>query len=322
MLAASATAAVPAVLDARGSTMASEVFTVYTFGDSILDCARYNEYGVHPGQLIVRNDDGLFPDFKGRDLSSSAPARLDHRARDGATVDDLPRQGRMLDLSGPAAALVTIGGNDLLTGLAADRGGGMVRFERALDTFLRALPVRPVLLGTVFDPTFGDDSRNFLSIDARIARPNLNRINAIIAELAARHGQLVDVHRHFLGGDPSWFTRTIEPSLRGGIGSSRRISARGVEGARGPVLDGRHFRQGAGGGGCGGDRIRSANRLRRARRDDRIPGSGMSIRVECYSGYRGELEPSAFWLGERRLPVRALIDLGRPATALVQSRGR
>jgi acyl-CoA thioesterase-1 len=217
-LAASAMAAVPVVpvvLEARGSTMAREVFTVYTFGDSILDCARYNEYGVHPGQLIVRNDDGLFPDFKGRDLSSSAPARLDHRARDGATVDDLPRQGYMLDLSGPAVALVTIGGNDLLTGLAADRGGGMIRFERALDTFLRALPVRPVLLGTVFDPTFGDDSRNFLSIDARIARPNLNRINAIIADLAGRYGQLVDVHGHFLRGDPSWFTRTIEPSLRG-----------------------------------------------------------------------------------------------------------
>lgn len=202
-------------LDARGSTMPASTFTVCTFGDSILDCGRYNEYGVHPAQLIVRNDDGLFPDFKGRDLSSSAPARLEHRAQDGATVDDLPRQGYMLHLSGPAVALVTIGGNDLLTGLAADRGGGMVRFERALDTFLRALPVRPVLLGTVFDPTFGDDSRNFLSIDARIARPNLNRINAIIAELAARHGQLVDVHRHFLGGDPSWFTRTIEPSLRG-----------------------------------------------------------------------------------------------------------
>lgn len=208
-------AATAVVLDARGSTMAGEAFTVYTFGDSILDCARYNEYGVHPGQLIVRNDDVLFPDFKGRDLSSSAPARLDHRARDGATVDDLARQGRMLEPSGPSVALVTIGGNDLLIGLAADRGSGMVRFERSLDTFLRALPVRPVLLGTVFDPTFGNDSRNFLSVDARIARPNLNRVNAIIGELAERHGQLVDVHRHFLGGDPSWFTRTIEPSLRG-----------------------------------------------------------------------------------------------------------
>ena len=27
------------------------VFTVVTFGDSILDCARYNDYGVHPGAL-------------------------------------------------------------------------------------------------------------------------------------------------------------------------------------------------------------------------------------------------------------------------------
>jgi acyl-CoA thioesterase-1 len=208
-------AATAAAFNARGSGMPDNAFTVCTFGDSILDCARYNAYGVHPGQLIVRNDDNLFPDFRGRDLSSSAPAQLDHRARDGATVNDLSRQARGLNLPGPAVALVTIGGNDLLTGLAADQGAGIVRFERTLDGFLRALPLRPVLLGTVFDPTFGDDSRNFLSVDARIARPNLNRINGIIAELAARYGKLVDVHGHFLRGDPSWFTRTIEPSLRG-----------------------------------------------------------------------------------------------------------
>jgi acyl-CoA thioesterase I len=163
----------------------------------------------------VRNDDRLFPDFKGRDLSSSVPARLDHRARDGATVNDLSRQARGFEPSGPAVALITVGGNDLLIGLAADRGEGIARFERTLDGFLRALPVRPVLLGTVFDPTFGDDSRNFLSVDARIARPNLNRINGIIGELAARYGQLIDVHGHFLKGDASWFTHTIEPSLRG-----------------------------------------------------------------------------------------------------------
>ena len=34
----------------------------------------------------------------------------------------------------------------------------------------------------------------------------------------------------------------------------------------------------------------------------------MKIRVECYSGYRGEQEPRAFWLGERRLEVAALLD--------------
>ena len=34
----------------------------------------------------------------------------------------------------------------------------------------------------------------------------------------------------------------------------------------------------------------------------------MAIRVECYAGYRTEQEPVAFWLGERRVRVRAVID--------------
>jgi lysophospholipase L1-like esterase len=198
-----------------GTTTWSRIFTVFTFGDSILDCARYNAYGVHPAQLIIRNDDDLFPEFKGHDLFSVGPAQLDHRAVDGAVVDSLSRQAKGIQVAGPAVALVTIGGNDLLAGLAADRGEGIERFKQKLDAFLRTLLVRPVLLGTVYDPTFGDDSRNFLNVDPRIARPNFNRMNSVIAELAPRYGQLIDVHRHFLGGDPSWYTQTIEPSLRG-----------------------------------------------------------------------------------------------------------
>lgn len=34
----------------------------------------------------------------------------------------------------------------------------------------------------------------------------------------------------------------------------------------------------------------------------------MTIRVECYAGYRGEQEPIAFWLGGRRLEARAIVD--------------
>lgn len=34
----------------------------------------------------------------------------------------------------------------------------------------------------------------------------------------------------------------------------------------------------------------------------------MAIRVECYAGYRGEQEPTAFWLGERRVAVREIVD--------------
>ena len=78
-------AAAAAVIAGRTSLAAtrSAMFTVYTFGDSILDCARYNNYDVHPGQLRVRNDDALFPPFKRRDLASLGPARLAH----GALVD-------------------------------------------------------------------------------------------------------------------------------------------------------------------------------------------------------------------------------------------
>ena len=34
----------------------------------------------------------------------------------------------------------------------------------------------------------------------------------------------------------------------------------------------------------------------------------MQIRVECYAGYRGEQEPRAFWLGERRIAVAEILD--------------
>lgn len=192
-----------------------EMITVYTFGDSILDCGRYNTRGIHPAQLLVRNDDALFPEFRGHDLSTRGPARLAHHAQDGATVDDLPAQAHGVQVEGSSVALLTIGGNDLLRGLIGDRGPGVAAFATALDMFVRDLPIRPVLLGNVYDPTFGDDRRNFLGVDPAMGRTNHQRVNTAIAEVAGRYGVLVDLHGHFLGGDPSWFTATIEPSLVG-----------------------------------------------------------------------------------------------------------
>ena len=116
---------------------------------------------------------------------------------------------------GASVALLTIGGNDLLGGLVTDTGPGIDTFGRALDAFLADLPIRPVLIGNVYDPTFGDDRQNFLGVDPTLARANHRRVNAILAELGRRNGALVDLHAHFLGGDPSWLTRTIEPSLIG-----------------------------------------------------------------------------------------------------------
>ena len=205
-----------------------------TFGDSILDCAYYNPYGVTPGQLLVQNDDRLFPEVRGQDLASRGTARLEHRARDGATVRGLPAQAQALRVEGRAVALLTIGGNDLLSGLVTDRGPGLDAFARLLDDFLRALPIHPVLIGNVYDPTFGDDRQNFLGVDPALARANLQRVNTVLEQLATRYGTLVDLHAHFLTGDPSWFTRTIEPSLRG-ASEVRRCFLPGVLAAQAEV---------------------------------------------------------------------------------------
>jgi hypothetical protein len=194
----------------------SGALTLYTFGDSILDCRWYNDAGLDPGQLLVRNDDRLFPEFRGQDLSSHGAVRLDHRAVDGATIDALPAQVRDLaPPTGRAVALLTIGGNDLLRGLLVDQGPGIDAFAAALDAFLQALSIQPVLLGNVYDPTFGNDALNFTVVPPALARENHRRVNAVIAELASRYGALVDLHAHFLTGDLSWCTHTIEPSLRG-----------------------------------------------------------------------------------------------------------
>lgn len=193
----------------------SNMLSLHTFGDSILDCGRYNSHGVNPGQLLVRNDDRLFPEFRGHDLQSRRTARLVHRAVDGATVDRLPRQADGVALSGDGVAIVTIGGNDLLRGLVTDQGNGVRDFARRLRDFCERLPLRPVLLGTVYDPTFGDDARNFLGVDPRVARANHRRVNDVIRELGERYGAVADLHAHFLTGTPRWYTNTIEPSLIG-----------------------------------------------------------------------------------------------------------
>jgi acyl-CoA thioesterase-1 len=191
------------------------MLTVYTFGDSILDCGNYNGEAAEPGRLLVQNDDRLFPEFRGRDLSSRGPARLEHRAIDGAIVDDLPEQTEGLVVEGPSIALLTIGGNDLLIGLLDDPGPKIEAFARKLDHFLQNLPIRPVLIGSVYDPTFGNDELNVFGVDSDLGRENHRRVNAVLADLGKSYGAFVDLHAHFLNGDPSWFTRTIEPSLVG-----------------------------------------------------------------------------------------------------------
>jgi len=41
---------------------------------------------------------------------------------------------------------------------------------------------------------------------------------------------------------------------------------------------------------------------------DDAPAGASGMRVECYAGYRGEQEPRAFWLGERRVAALEIVD--------------
>lgn len=34
----------------------------------------------------------------------------------------------------------------------------------------------------------------------------------------------------------------------------------------------------------------------------------MNVKVECYSGYRGEETPRRFWMGDRKIKVEKVID--------------
>jgi hypothetical protein len=191
------------------------MLTVFTFGDSVLDCGAYNPHGVEPGELLVSNRDDLFPEFRGQDLSSRGGGKCVPRAQDGGTVDSLPDQLRGVKPSGEAVALVSVGGNDLLEVLLRDKGPELALFRRKLSVFLTSLPIRPVLIANVYDPSMGDDRHNFTDVPIAQARARHRRVNDVIAALASEHGVLVDLHGHFLGGDPSWFTSTIEPSLLG-----------------------------------------------------------------------------------------------------------
>lgn len=191
--------------------------TLYTYGDSILDSGKYNQLKTNAAMLLARNNDTAFPEFRGQDLTTVVGGSVDivHHARDGSTTTGLGEQGLTDHPSGPALAIITVGGNDLIRGMTwtVEELGEM--FESEYREFLGRIAVKPLLIGNIYDPTFGDDRASFLPDEARNVREKLHHLNSIVSKLAAEFGTLVDLHAHFLKGDKSWFTWNIEPSLKG-----------------------------------------------------------------------------------------------------------
>jgi acyl-CoA thioesterase-1 len=197
--------------------------TLYTFGDSMLDCSHYNDERVSPGTLLCENRDDLFPEFVGEDLRSVGPVTLAHRARDGAVLHGLRAQYPRKAQPESACAIITIGGNDLLQGLIS-RPEDQLRaaWNAWMDDFehaIRECPVPTRLVGTVYDPTFRDptiEARWGFGSLTELVRARLVAFNAQLAERTLRAGAVpVDIHGLFLSGDPSWVVEEIEPSIRG-----------------------------------------------------------------------------------------------------------
>lgn len=184
----------------------TRTLTIVTFGDSVLDSSRYS--GTTAGEIVA----------------SGLNAKLLHLARDGATIYDIDRQWDAFlthssgILGDDLVAMVSVGGNDFLLSTNPFKWDDFaVRLSRFLG-YLRKSKMK-VLIANVYDPTFGNDAKDFLGIPESL-RPEMRRAyammnNAIGAAAAAQGAKLVDLRTHFLKGDDSWFFNKIEPSKRG-----------------------------------------------------------------------------------------------------------
>jgi len=185
--------------------------------------------------LLVKNDDELWPEFRGRDLATLQPslqfdANRDDLTADGATTESLLRQVERVSRGDePALVTITAGGNDLL-GSIGTRGPSPAPeiFERLRTAVARILKLRPnalVLLGTVYDPS--DGTRRLPGYTRTLDREAewLDEYNELVRGLAKSEERLrlADIHQHFMTHGltapvhEQWYLREsiIEPNARG-----------------------------------------------------------------------------------------------------------
>jgi lysophospholipase L1-like esterase len=216
-------------------------------GDSISIDDYAGGTGRGGASLLFRNRDDDFPEWRGRDLLTLAPATVFvPLATDGATTRTLlqAQLPRLRALPGrPTLVTLTVGGNDLLSAYGDTVAARAVisSVEAAVDAALgelagRLAPGGRIVVGTVYDPSDGTGDA------ARLGLPPWADAVAVIGELnealrgaAARHGAAVaDIAGAFLGhglgaGDPTqrdprpphrdlWFCNLIEPNAWGAGG--------------------------------------------------------------------------------------------------------
>ncbi|MFL6248705.1 MAG: SGNH/GDSL hydrolase family protein [Thermoanaerobaculia bacterium] len=185
--------------------------------------------------LLVRNDDRMWPEFRGRDLRTLQPSldfdeQRDDLTADGATTESVLRQVLHIDRSEePTLVTVTAGGNDLLGYIGSPGPSPAIaiagRLRKGIERVLEVRPNAFVLVGTVYDPSDGTKRLPGYTRSLEREAAWLDEYNDRVRKLAAVDERLriVDIHQHFLGHgltvdvDEQWYLREsiIEPNARG-----------------------------------------------------------------------------------------------------------
>lgn len=180
---------------------------------------KYSTDQLGAASLLCRNDDKMWPEFKGRDLQ---PMRCLDLTADGATTVSLLRQVEQIEPSDePALVTITAGGNDLLGAIGAP--GNPVpeiaaRLKAAVSRVLELRPNATVIVGTVYDPSNGTRRLPGYTRELKREAEWLDEYNDFVRMLVTSDERLrlADIHKHFMG-HPDWYLpeSIIEPSARG-----------------------------------------------------------------------------------------------------------
>lgn len=190
---------------------------------------------IGAASLFYRNDDTLWPEFRGRDIATLFPGcrfnnnnygscpgfgETDNFTTDGATTRDVIAHVEEISASKDETLVtLTAGGNDLLImmgmsdalryihfGAFGDQdppAAATLRVEEIIDCIFARRPNTRLLLSTVYDPTDGTDA---LPYDDKLLPFDevagwLREYNERLRTVAMKDARirLADIHAHFLG---------------------------------------------------------------------------------------------------------------------------
>jgi hypothetical protein len=234
-------------------------------GDSVTE-----GYSASPGKgyfdRLFANPPDEFEEMRGISLSAVIPKleRLNRAVSGSTSLEHMKSQVRNLPVQPPerfGIVVMTSGGNDIIHdygrsppaecamyGATIEQAQlWIANYEQRMDAMLSAVTAKfpggcEIFLGNIFDPTDGAGTAHVVLLPSwPDGEKVLAEYNAVIARVAARHGNvhLVDLHTLFMGhgitcaqfwrstycsGDPHyWFSPVFEDPNDRGYDAARRV---------------------------------------------------------------------------------------------------